>query len=207
MSRHWSKSEVAYLRRFATTKKVAELAQRFDTEESEVRAQLAGLGVAARDSEPAAAVEQPELAGFEAGLRALYAQDWAEAERCFAAVLAASETVALSGRARQLLGVCRGRLAEAAAEPADPVLLAVYHKNRGDYAAAQAALAGVARDDDRGLYVRAAVHAAAGQDEQAAVALAAAIALNPVNRVHAFHDADFQALRRREEHAHLFALA
>ena len=43
-----------------------------------------------------------------------------------------------------------------------------------------------------------------GEFDEAAEALGRAVELNPKNRVHAYHDTDFQELRRSEDHRKLF---
>ena len=59
--------------------------------------------------------------------------------------------------------------------------------------------------DDRFAHLAASIHAVRGDIDKAAKFLELAIQLNPRNRVLAFHDPDFEALREEPEHADLFA--
>jgi hypothetical protein len=43
--------------------------------------------------------------------------------------------------------------------------------------------------------------------DEAVQALAKAVELNPKNRIHAFHDADFAELRKNRDQRHLFGLS
>ena len=117
-------------------------------------------------------------------------------------------------RARQLLAVSRQKAQEAggkaAKEPeADPYLLAVYQKNRGDFQAALDICRKEGRDskDERFAYLVASIHAAEGRIEEAAQALSRAAELNPKNRIHAFHDPDFAELRKNRDYRPLFGLS
>jgi tetratricopeptide (TPR) repeat protein len=207
MSKKWSQSEINYLKRFAASKRLDELARRFEVDAAQVRAKLLELGLATKEGVGAGAEPDPLVADFERGLKALYAGDWAKAEKLLAKVVEESDLLDLAGRARQFLAICRARQAESAATTEDPYLLAVYRKNRGEYAAALKLCDGKARsDDERFVYLAASIHALEGRTEEAFRALSRAIELNPKNRVHAFHDPDFAKLREEKEHAKLFGL-
>ncbi len=145
------------------------------------------------------------------GLAHLQKQEWSKAAAQLEKVVAGDEP-SLAARARQFLAICRQRLAETdgapAAEPGDPFIEAVMLRNQGDgHGALELARRG-GRDkkDDRFAFLVASIHAAEGRLDEAAKALSQAIELNPKNRVHAFHDADFIELRRHAEHRQLFEL-
>ncbi len=151
---------------------------------------------------------------FTEGLAALQRQDWASASAKFREVLAASDVPEQRDRARQYLAVCTSRQGEAPAEkPApgevDPFLEAVMEKNRGNLGAAMEICSREGRDqkDERFAYLAASLHALEGRVSESAQALGRAIELNPTNRIHAFHDPDFAALRHERELKQLFELA
>ena len=135
------------------------------------------------------------LGQYENGLKAMYRQKWSEAAKLFSRV-AESDDGDLAGRARQLLLTCRDKQASDE-RPEDPFLLAVVRKNNGelDEALQICSRGGRQSKDERYAYLAASVHALKGEGEAAARFLELAISLNPKNRVHAFHDADFASLR------------
>ena len=155
----------------------------------------------------------PALDAFTKALDAFHKKDWAKAAELFESVLAESDTLELSARARQYLAASRQRIDEARPkgkakqEEGDPFLRAVFEKNRGDSAAALELCRQEGREqkDERFAYLAAAIHASEGRTEEAVQALSRAIELNPKNRVHAFHDPDFADLRR--DHRQLFGLS
>ena len=164
-------------------------------------------------AQPAAKAKPEAVAGplievYEQGIRAMYRQKWAEAGRLFARVAEAADEPELQERARQQLAACRAKQEEDRSQgpPADPFLLAVYHKNRGNFGEALqlCARGGRQSKDERFAYLAASIHALSGQEEEAARFLELAIDLNPKNRVHAFHDPDFAQLRERGELGRLF---
>lgn len=178
------------------------------------------LSSKARATAKAAAAIDPALDAFTRALDAFHKKDWAKAAEQFEAVLAQSDLLDLSARARQYLAASRQRLdaADAAAggakakgkskqEDGDPFLRAVFEKNRGDSAAALELCRQEGREqkDERFAYLAAAIHASEGRTEEAVAALSRAIELNPKNRVYAFHDPDFADLRR--DHRQLFGLS
>lgn len=210
MSKKWTKTEINYLKRFAATKRVEELARRFDTDDKQVRAKLAELGLASKEGPVTTeAGSDPLVATFEKGLKALYKGKWAEAEKQFRKIVDDGDLPDLAGRARQYLEVCQARQGETVDEGRDdPFLAAVFLKNQGDLAASLSICDGKEqRRDERFAYLAASIHAVAGRKKEAAETLTRAIELNPENRVHAFHDPDFAELRKEQEHAHLFGLA
>lgn len=207
MAKEWSSKETTYLKRYAPTKEIAELAQRMEAEESEVRDKLAALGLQAKDSEEQGSRlgNEPLLETYEKALEALYGGKRAQAEKLLTKVVDECDQPELAERARQLLAATR---ASKSPEPEsdDPFLLAVYEKNRGNYSHALeiAKKGGRSGKDERFAYLEASIHALEDRLEDAAGALGKAIELNHKNRVHAFHDPDFAALRESGEHSDIF---
>ena len=191
MSKRWQKVELAYLSKHAGKKSLRELAERFHTDEATVQAKIdetKGGGKQASASAPDA-VEH-----YQAGIEALYAQDWAKAVEIFDGV--AKEAVGeLAARARQFATTARGRLAEA--PPEDPWLRAVYEKNRGNFAAAAEVCSGGGRSDNdsRFAYLAAVLHTLQGDLDAGRRHLERAIALDPHHRAHALHDPALRPLR------------
>jgi len=211
MSKQWSQSDINYLKRFAASKRLDELAQRFDVEVEEVRARLAELKLASKDGPAdAGATTDPLFIYFEAGLTAMHEGRWGDAIARFEQVAAESDLLDLSGRARQFLAICRQRQSpgDGMAAREDPFLLAVFHKNQGRYEEALKICHGNAgsEQDERFVYMQASLHCLVGDPEKAASMLEQAIRLNSENRVHAFHDPDFAGLRKRQDYAYLFGL-
>jgi tetratricopeptide (TPR) repeat protein len=140
-------------------------------------------------------------------------KEWDRAAGLFEKVIAQSDQPELAGRARQLLAACRQQTAQSRPAPAteadDPYLLAVVEKNRGDFKRALEICRQGGRDkkDERFAYLAASIHALENRTEEAVQALSRAVELDPKNRIHAFHDADFSELRRNRDHRHLFGLS
>lgn len=206
----WSDQETSYLKRYAASKTLADLAERFDTSEDEVGKRLAALGLTTKDGQPAAAgrgAADPEIGDYEAGLEALGGGKLDAAEKAFRKVLAGTDRADLAARARQhLVAVERRRGGDTS--DADPFTRAVFERNRGDLEAALELAAKHAEDDPDGRFslLAAGLHSAMGQEKEAAEALRRAAGKDPVNRVRAYHDPDLADLRKKKEHAHLFAL-
>lgn len=202
----WSAKEIAYLKRYAATKRLGELAQRVEAEESEVQAKLDELGLAAKDAPPKSRLgDEPLLATYEEALQALYKGDRKKAEGLFSRVVEECDQPELTERARQHLAASR---AKGGAEPEseDDFLVAVFEKNRGrhDKALEIARRGGRTGKDERFAYLEASIHAIESRLDEAAHSLRRAIEMNGKNRVHAFHDPDFAELRKSGEHAELF---
>jgi hypothetical protein len=91
---------------------------------------------------------------------------------------------------------------------ADPYTRAVFERNRGDVPAALALAEKHAKGDADGRFalLAAGLHSATDRENEAVAALTRAVERDPVNRVRAYHDADLAELRKKKEHAHLFAL-
>lgn len=210
MAKEWSSKEITYLKRYAASKDLAELAQRMEADESEVRAKLAQLGLQTSNEEGQRSRlgNEPLLETYEKGLQALYGGKRAEAEKHLTKVIEECDQPELTERARQLLAAARAPKKKAdGPETDDPFLLAVYEKNRGNYSEALelAKKGGRSGKDERFAYLEASIHALEDRLDDAAGALGKAIELNKKNRVHAFHDPDFAALRESGAHSGVFA--
>jgi tetratricopeptide (TPR) repeat protein len=150
---------------------------------------------------------------FTKALAALQKQDWKAAAAQLADVVETSDTPELRDRARQYLNAVESRAAGGkpggAGADTDPLLAAVYEKNRGNLEGALALCRseGRERKHEGFAYLAASIHATEGRAAEAAEALRTAIELNPTNRIHAFHDPDFAELRHEREFQQLFGLA
>ncbi|HEV7787297.1 MAG TPA: hypothetical protein VGQ28_18285, partial [Thermoanaerobaculia bacterium] len=159
------------------------------------------------------ALADPALDHFSAGLSALQGKDWKKAISHLEQAVETTDRPDLRDRAQQFLNAARQKSGPAdekaakGAEP-DPYLQAVYQRNRGDLQAALdiAQKGGRDQQDERFAYLAASIHAVENRLEDAAQALAKAVELNPKNRIHAFHDADFAELRKNRDQRHLFGL-
>jgi hypothetical protein len=132
----------------------------------------------------------PDLAraAYTEALKALHKQDWAKAVKLFEKLAVDEDRPEIAASARQYLAAARQRLdgeeeAEAGGHE-DAYLKAVFEKNRGNLVTA--------------------LHALENHSEDAAQALTQAVELNPKNRIHAYHDADFAELRKDRDFRHLF---
>jgi tetratricopeptide (TPR) repeat protein len=160
--------------------------------------------------------DDPSLDALTQGLSALQAKDWKKAVGLFEQAVETSDRPEVKDRARQFLHVSRQRLEAGGGKPAqdaaeaDPYLLAVYEKNRGnlDRALEMSRKGGRDQKDERFAYLAASIHAAEDRLDEAVQALTKAIELNPKNRIHAFHDPDFAELRKnRDQQRALFGLS
>lgn len=201
-------SDVEYLKRHAATKTPEELAQRFDTDVSVVRAKLRDLGLAAGGEESSAPGADPALERFETGVKAMYGSSFDKAADAFERVIEESDQPELAERARQYLAICRTRLAgDDGGGDEEPYLKAVLLRNQGRLDEALAIARKGDDDDGRFHYLTASIHAVQGELDEARAALEKAIGIDPKNRVYAFHDPDFTPLRQDDEHAGLFRVA
>ncbi len=206
MAKNWTKADTSYLNRYSASKTLNELAQRFGADPEEVRQKLIELKVDSKDAAAGIIGPDPAMGIFEEAVKALYRKSWKKAEGLFDKVIEQSESIDLTDRSRQYAEVCRARSAEDAA-PADPYLRAVYHKNRGELdAAMELCDQHGGPTDENFTFLKASIHALSERFEEAAEALRLAVEINPENRVHAFHDPDFEALREDSEFGHLFGL-
>ena len=199
MPKRWRKEDETYLKRYAKQKSVAELADRFGVGLEDVEKKLVAMGLASSGGHPKRREVRvdPAIEVFAGGLEAFHAKKWDKARAAFERVLAESEQTDLLSRARLYRDLVQRRVEETAAEDADPYLEAVVAKNRGDYPAVLeiCSRGGRRGKDDRFAYLAASALALSGDLEEALKVLQQAIELNAENRVHAFHDPDFRALR------------
>ncbi|MFP3939803.1 MAG: TPR end-of-group domain-containing protein [Thermoanaerobaculia bacterium] len=207
MGKDWTAKEISYLKRYASSKRLEELAQRVEAEEGEVAAKLDALGLQAKDGASRSRLgNEPLLATYEEGLEALYGGKHKQAEKLLSRVAEECDQPELAERARQLLeGLHRGQ-ADGEPESDDPFLLAVFEKNRGNHDRALEIVKAGGRTgkDERFAYLEASIYSLEERLDEAADALSRAIEMNRKNRVHAFHDPDFAPLRKSREHAELF---
>lgn len=207
MAKDWTTKEISYLKRYAASKRLAELAQRVEAEEDEVASKLDTLGLQAKDGATRSLLgNEPLLATYEEGLKALYGGKRDKAEKLLAQVVEECDQPELAERARQLLRGLERERSDGEPQSDDPFLLAVFEKNRGNHERALeiARAGGRTGKDERFAYLEASIFSLEERLDEAAEALRRAIELNRKNRVHAFHDPDFGPLRTSREHAELF---
>lgn len=212
MAKSWTDQDTTYLKRYAKSKSLADLAGRFDASEDEVRKRLSALGLTTKDGEPQAArgrgvASDPEIGEYQAGIEALAKGKLAAAEKAFERVIAATDRAELAARARQHLTVVKRRR-DGDVDDADPYTRAVFARNRGDHAAAMELVERHAKTDEDGRFalLAAGLHSLARREQEAVQALRRAVEKDPTNRVRAYHDPDLAELRTKTEYAHLFAL-
>ena len=208
MAKRWKPQEITYLKRYANVRLLSELTKRFRTQPEEVTEKLKTLQLATKDGH--GYVQRPRdplLDAYERGLKALHQGKWREAAKSFDRVVEEGEEPDLVGRARRNLRTCKERLGKGSAgKDDDPFLTAVYECNRGNFAEALAICSAGGRQskDERFAYLVASIYSLTDEPEKAGNFLSLAIELNPKNRIHAFHDADFAALRDDPEYRQLF---
>lgn len=203
MAKRWSESEVTQLQELAGSRSLAELSRLFKTDASAVEAKISELGLVASTRQ--SLEDDPGLPYLNDGLKPLHAQNWTKAGKLFQKAVEHTDSSLLAERARRYLAICQRKTAEPATE--DPYLEAVYEKNGGNLDAALALCKdhGNAAEDERFAYLLASIQALQGDLDQALENLETAIRLEPKNRVHAYHDPDFEALKGREEFSRLLA--
>lgn len=196
MDKHWSKIELAHLKRHAEDQSVEELAQRFHTDTEAVQKKLDELGLISSHS---AQTDSDTLKSYEAALRLLHDGQWKKAAKQFEELIKHADQQQIIDRSRQNLLICQSHLEEAG-DAADPYLAAVFEKNNGNFEAALelCQAQGATDTDEKFAYLEASIQALAGEEDQALELLETAIRLNPKNRVHAYHDSDFHDLRSNE---------
>lgn len=208
MAKRWKKTEITYLKRYAKIRLLSELAERFKTDQQEVIQQLKLLGLATKDGQGHVELPaDPLLKVYERGLKALHKGKWRQAAKDFQRIVDESSQPDLVGRARRSLRMCQQQLSKGKDKTdTDPFLQAVYERNRGNHEAALEICrrGGRQSKDERFAYLAASIYTLMGDLEKAAGFLELAIELNPKNRVHAFHDADFEALRSHQDYRQLF---
>ena len=146
-------------------------------------------------SKKAAAVPAENQA-FERALTLLYQKKWSTAEKAFASIVEAHGGSGMAERSRRYIEVCQRR-SNPAEDDGDTYLHAVSAKNAGDLEASMELCnrGGLKGRDERFTYLAAAIEDLSENHEEAAKLLAKAIEMNPANRVHAYHDPDFEGLR------------
>ena len=206
MAKRWKPQEITYLKRYAKVRLLSELTERFRTQPEEVVEKLKILQLASKDGH--GYVQRPPdplLDVYERGLKAMHRSKWREAAKSFEKVVAESRETDLVGRARRNLRICKANLGK---DPSadDPFLKAVYERNRGnlDEALAICSAGGRQSKDERFAYLAASIYSLMDEPDKAGSFLSLAIELNPKNRIHAFHDADFETLREDPEYRQLF---
>jgi tetratricopeptide (TPR) repeat protein len=208
MAKRWKPQEITYLKRYAKVRLLKELAERFKTTPEEVLKQLKIQQLGTKDGH--GYIERPPdpmVAVYERGMKGLHRGNWKSAARDFQRVLDESSEPDLVGQARRYLRTCKERLGEGAdTGEDDPFLTAVYERNRGnlDEALSICSRGGRQSKDERFAYLAASIYALMDEREKAGSFLSLAIELNPKNRIHAFHDADFETLRADPEYSQLF---
>ncbi len=148
----------------------------------------------------------PQLELFGRAVAAAQQKHWREAAGLFRRLLHdTGDDPGLGERARQYLALCEQRLGNGSSRDSDddPYLLAVFEKNRGEFATALALCrrGGRHRRDERMAYLAASILALEGEFAEAAELLALAVGQNPKNRVQARHDSDFAEVLGRAEFA------
>ena len=206
MAKRWKPQEVTYLKRYAKVRLLSELTERFRAQPEEVVEKLKVLQLASKDGHGyLQRPRDPLLDVYERGLKAMHQGKWREAAKSFEKVVEESREVDLVGRARRNLRICKARLGKGESAD-DPFLKAVYERNRGNFEEALAICSAGGRQskDERFAYLAASIYSLTDELEKAGSFLSLAIELNPKNRIHAFHDADFETLRDHQEYRQLF---
>lgn len=207
MAKRWKPQEITYLKRYAKVRLLSELTERFRTQPEEVIQKLKTLQLASKDGH--GYVQRPRnplLDVYEQGLKALHQGKWREAAKCFERVVEECGETDLEGLARRNVRTCKEKLSKDTTGSDDPFLIAVYERNRGNFVEALAICSAGGRQskDERFAYLAASIYSLTDEFEKAGSFLSLAIELNPKNRIHAFHDTDFAALREDPEYRQLF---
>lgn len=149
----------------------------------------------------------PAVKDFEAGLKALHGGKTADAKKRFEKVIANSEQSDLTMRARSYLKVCEQRAGKVSSDDLDPFTEAVMARNQGDLDSALEIAKGGGRwaKDARFALLAASIFASRDEGDEAMGHLNKAIELDPASRVQAYHDADFDPIREREDFQALYA--
>jgi tetratricopeptide (TPR) repeat protein len=147
------------------------------------------------------------LAKFERGIGLLYDKKWKSAQKVFASLAESQPSSPIAERSRRYIEVCTAKTL-GADDGADVYLKAVHAKNEGDLDAALelCARGGMKGRDERFAYLAAAIEGLRENHEEALELLEKAIEMNGTNRVHAFHDPDFQSLRDDPTSGEIFAV-
>lgn len=208
MAKRWKPQEVTYLKRYAKARLLSELAERFRTQPEEVEKKLKIMQLASKDGH--GYIQRPRdplLDVYEKALKAFHQGKWREAAKSFERLIEESDEKDLVGRARRNLRTCMEKLGRSGdKQDDDPFLRAVFERNRGNYEKVLAICSAGGRQskDERFAYLAASIYSLTDDLEKAGTYLNLAIELNPKNRIHAFHDNDFEALRQDPEYRQLF---
>lgn len=209
MAKRWKKEELTYLKRYASTRRVSELADRFNTNSETIRGKLLELGISAIDSVPEHRIaDDPLIGAYSQGLESLQKKQWSAAVKTFRKVLEETDQPELAERSRRYLAMAESKAAgdDDAFAKEDPYLVAVYHRNRGelDDALEICTRGQRASKDDRFALLAAGIYALRGDLDLAAEHLSRAVESDPRNRSYARHDTDFAEMRVDPEYADLF---
>lgn len=208
MAKRWKPQEITYLKRYSKSRTLSELAERFKTKPEEVETKLVDLVLTSKDGRGVKPRRQVPLVDvFERGLKAFEKGKYAEAKKHFNKVLQETGEIDLSARVKRYLLICESQTGKRTKKTAgDPFLQAVYERNRGNLEEALAICSRGGRQskDERFAYLAASIFAVMEDKENAAKFLELAIELNPKNRIHAFHETDFEVLRSDPEFRQLF---
>jgi tetratricopeptide (TPR) repeat protein len=208
MAKRWKKADITYLKRYAQDRKIEDLVERFEVDAEAIQEKLDELELRAVDSPtPLEPKIDPMMEVYERGLKALHKGKAREAAKLFARVAQESGTTDLAERGRRFLLVSqRQHQGEPQIEDEDPFARAVYERNRGNLEEALELCRRGGRQgkDERFAYLAAAIYALQEDFENAVKYLETAIEFDERNRVRAFHDPDFEALREDPELEYLF---
>ena len=158
------------------------------------------------ESKKAAAVPAA-IKVFERALTLLHAKRWSGAEAAFASIVDDHGSSIMAERSRRYIEVCQ-RKSNPAKDDGDTYLNAVFAKNAGDLEASMELCnrGGLKGRDERFTYLAAAIEDLSENHEEAARLLSKAIEMNRANRVHAYHDPDFEGLRSDPELAEILSI-
>ena len=200
MAKRWKREEVTYLMRYAAQRTLAELAERFNTDEDTVEQQLIALGLAAMGTERAKYIEDQGVEALEKGVKALMEGKEAQARKSLEAALE-SDLPEVTGKARLYLQ--RLDLTPGPKQADDPYQRAVHDRNQGDWESVLAAARWGGRWDKEGrfAYLAAAALLAQGDEEAARERLEIAVELAPEIETQARYDPDLSPLFAEPEAA------
>ncbi len=203
MAKRWQETELAYLKSNAGRQPLEELAAHFKTDNAAVTKKMTELGLSGL---PSPAADAADIQRYEAAVALLGEKSWAKAADAFRELITSVDSRQLRALAQQHLNACDRQLeVDDNGKDADSYLQAVYLKNRGQLDEALALCDGSEQEEERVAFLAASVHALQGNEERAIELLDTAIRLEPKNRVHAFHDPDFESIRSNEDFKALIA--
>jgi tetratricopeptide (TPR) repeat protein len=207
MAKRWKPQEITYLKRYSKSRTLDELAKRFKTKPEEVEKKLVELVLTSKDGGGIKPRRKIHLVDeFERGLKAFDRGKYGEAKKHFTRVVKETGEIDLAARAKRYLLICDSKISKKKTPSEDPFLEAVYERNRGnlDEALAICSRGGRQSKDERFAYLAASIYAVMEDKENAVRYLELAIELNPKNRIHAFHEIDFEILRSDPDYRQLF---